>query len=914
MKKLVLILLLISIIGGSGYCYWKWSSIQQPTEVWKCIPESASIVLEINSPDQVLTTWQKTDFWKNIAPLPHPTLWKNTVARLDSLFLASNIAGSFWKDKTVFVSAHITGKEEINYLFCLDLRQENALAAHDEILAQIRTNKDFRVQERLYQQMLITEISHVPSGLKMSATVYKNVVAVSFTAVLVEDFIRTINRANDIHFVENQKDNFKATPHDNGNVIAYINYKQLPALLSIASPLHKSYFDPLAYVAQAATLELNVTQNKSLATGFSLIDNSNFLSVFAPQAPQPIQVQDFIPNRTAVLYHFSFSQGSKLGSNWDGYRHRHLDEFLAGKETWHENQTISPGQLYSWWGREIALCLLETVEADEADKLLFIQTTDREQTARTLARIDEKTKKDPKISPYKEQFQGYEIRQIPIDNFPGMLLGNPFGGFADCFYTFTGNYVVFGNNIQTLRNLITDIDNENVWAKSTKHQNFLKELSPKSHVTMVVNTSRAWSLLQDNTGEQWGKMLLNQPEPLQNIAWIGAQYTVTETKCLTSIILQQQTEKSSSENNEAIAIKYDTYFQFSPNTTPKVIRNPENKALESMIIDSLHQIFLLNKEGNITFKQPIGQKIISDIIPLQLAGNKEQQFAFVTDKALYVLDRTGAIIPSFPVRLPDSSRIANLAIFDYEKNNNYRFLLANTDGLLFMFDENGKILEGWNPRKLPSKLATNPIHLTVNEKDCIVALTANGKLYMLTRKGELYAGFPVDLKGRFDSQLLFEINTDFENSLITMLSEQGELIRCNLKGIEVKREQIYRPSANTYFTLCPEPTGKTFAIARQTDNHITIFDNALKPVFEKEYNNANRLPVQFYYFGSGNEVFIINEPAAEKAYIYNKVGNLMTGKPIESSTLVALLYSESAETFFLYRNFAKKAGLITFKK
>lgn len=912
MKKLLLFIFIASALAIGIYSYMLWREQQKPLTIWTCVPESAAIAFQIDQPQTQLSQWSKKTFWKNIAALPEPHFIQKMIGQIDSLAKAHDLKEGFFKNKSVFVSMHATGREEVGYLLCYDLAQDGSLTAWNTLLKNLQESGQYKFQDRLYQELIITDITHRNTGQKASFLIYKNVLAISQTAILVEDVIRTINHPTQVHFIDYQKKNFKPTPHENGNITAYLNYKQLPALLATLSPAQKSFFEPLARMAQSATLELNTADNRFHAEGFSLAeDNSYFLSTFAPQAAQPITVQKFIPNKTAVLYHFSFSKGAKFGSDLDGYRHRHLDEYIEAKEALHEQHNISPSQLYGWWGREIALCLLETVDADEADKLLFVQAADMEQATRTLNTFSEQFS-DPK--PYIEQFQGREIRQIPVTDFPALLLGNPFGGFSECFYFQIDDYIVFANNIQTLRTLIADIEREDVWAKSVKIQKFMQELNPKAHVTLAINTARAWRMLQNNAGEKFGEIMQAQQAILQKNTWLAAQFNVTETRTQTSLIVEQEADGQTSASDELFKVKYDTYFQFPVQTPPKVVRNPVDKSLETIVLDSAQQVFLLDKDGKISFKLPVNQRVVSEFLPVYLQDEAHQQFTFATDKALYLTDRTGAVQEPFPVRLADSTRIAQLAVFDYEKNHNYRFLVANTDGLLYMFDEKGKTLEGWNPRRLPSKLAAAPLHLRINDKDCIVALTAAGKLYMLTRKGELFAGFPIDLKGRFESALLPQIGTSFENTYITTLSEQGELITVSLKGKESKREQIYRPSVNTVFTLCPDPAGKAFAVARQTDTQVALFDNNLKPIFEKEYKNANRLPVQYYNFGAGNEVIAVTDPADEKTYLYDKKGQLLQGKPLDSASPVAMLYSEASETFFLYRHFGHKTGMVTFKK
>src|SRR5690606_12694371 len=106
---------------------------------------------------------------------------------------------------------------------------------------------------------------------------------------------------------------------------------------------------------------------------------------------------------------------------------------------------------------------------------------------------------------------------------------------------------------------------------------------------------------------------------------------------------------------------------------------------------------------------------------------------FATDKSLYIIDRKGEYIPGYPLAL--GYTVDQVNVIDYDKSKNYRFLLSDNVGNIFMYDKNGKNLEGWGPRSMDYQLACPPDHMRVRAKDIIFALEENGVLKAMTRRG-----------------------------------------------------------------------------------------------------------------------------------------------------------------------------------
>ena len=138
---------------------------------------------------------------------------------------------------------------------------------------------------------------------------------------------------------------------------------------------------------------------------------------------------------------------------------------------------------------------------------------------------------------------------------------------------------------------------------------------------------------------------------------------------------------------------------------PQWFKNHRNKGMDVVVQDTENVLYLFSNTGKLFWKKQLSGKIIGKIHQVDLYKNNRWQLAFRTAERLIVLDRNGNILKPFNIKLPKSSNPLPLAVFDYDNNRNYRFLIAQ-DRLLFMYNNQGKRLNGFTLKKVNSKIIT----------------------------------------------------------------------------------------------------------------------------------------------------------------------------------------------------------------
>ena len=190
----------------------------------------------------------------------------------------------------------------------------------------------------------------------------------------------------------------------------------------------------------------------------------------------------------------------------------------------------------------------------------------------------------------------------------------------------------------------------------------------------------------------------------------------------------------------------------------------------------------------------------------------------------------------------------------------------------------------------------------------------DGTIYVTNRRGENFPGFPLEIKARINSPLFITIGSGLSTTYCTTVTEEGEMIKFNLKGSIVERNQLYKPSKEARYTLIIDELGKNYVITRQELSRLSMLDAKGEVLFEKDYLSSKLMKVQYYNFNSDTQVFAVTDQVQEFTYLYNKSGELFNNRPMESSFPIRLMYLESIGQFKVFSNYEDKFRIVSFSE
>jgi hypothetical protein len=348
---------------------------------------------------------------------------------------------------------------------------------------------------------------------------------------------------------------------------------------------------------------------------------------------------------------------------------------------------------------------------------------------------------------------------------------------------------------------------------------------------------------------------------------------------------------------------------------PIQIRNMQNGQWETFIQTEDGNLFIIGQSGEVILKRSIGSAIISDIFPIDFYKNGDTQYLFITENnVVHLIDRQGNYVGSYPDN-PDNMQlqVQSLNVLDYDNSKNYNLLITDAIGNIFLYDQFMINLEGWQPVQLNGLFSQVPFHLSVRKKDYIIASQSRGFVHVMDREGIPVQGFPIDIRGRLGSSFFVEYGNSAANTLLTTITEEGELLQFNLQGNITKREQLIKPSRDSKFYLINDHEGRTYTIVRQDFNQLSFLDKDANLLFQANLVAGGKLSFQYYYFAPGQEVFVVNDPVQEFSYLYSSNGKLIKERPLESSHNVLVHYISQNGTYRVFSNYLDQALVFSFE-
>jgi len=916
LKKIIIGLIIIAVVTGAFY-YLRYYFDKEDVEIWDLVPGNAVAVYEVEDPVGIWKEFQDLPIWDNLSSIPEFMNFRRELTRLDTLSSGSRNLEILVEDINFLISFHKISNTDLDVIFYLSMNSMEKRKIINNILLYYSQLEHAEFGTRNYQNININEINFTDSGSVFCYVEYKNFFIGSFTPFLIDDFIRNASG----NFQQNFRSELSTIFHnkpietDQGNI--YININRLPDLIRnfVEPSLEKRYDELLKWLAEASYYDVSFEDNQLFFNGSSSIPmNSHeyYLATFYDQDPQPIQMISYLPNLTATFLSYTYSDFITWRQSVDDYWQANMPDLLQKKTLFLREYKIYEKDVYEWIGNEIGLATLQSMNIENPNKLIFIHAREEGMGIKALDDLGSFANQVHDDTLLYEIYGDKIIKKLNIEEFPSKLFGKAFDGFESSYYTSIEDYIVIGNSFDVIKMMMNDLEEDNTWGKSLKFVRFFENIQKKANLSYFVNFSNSWNSFYGSLNEKWKVFFKKYDYQFKHFELISFQFSNINNHIYTSAAIRHRPETSVIKTPTSFLKEQIVITEHPIITKPFVVKSHLDRSLEVVLQDSAKFLYLISNQGSILWRDSIGQKIVGDIFQVDFYKNGKLQYFFATKDGLYMIDRNGEYLSGFPVLFSESIAVEWVNVIDYDNSKRYRILLGDKNGRVFLFDQYGEMLEGWDPKDLEGSLSSVPFHLRIGGRDCMLALEEEGSFHVLTRRGDYYKGFPVHFEYRIESPVFVERGTDLERTLIHMVLENGEINKCSLTGEVVEKNQLYRPGIDSDFEIIPDVLNSTYVICRQDYNYISLMQSGGEIIFEKELLFSEKLEVQFYNFSAGNEIYAFTDSQQDFTYLFDGNGNLINQQPIESGFEIGLIYSEVNNNFHLYSCYGNQFSISSF--
>lgn len=455
----------------------------------------------------------------------------------------------------------------------------------------------------------------------------------------------------------------------------------------------------------------------------------------------------------------------------------------------------------------------------------------------------------------------YELSKASIKQ---NLLAPIFKGNAYSHALFMNNHLYLGTSKLVVQSLLNDLVKDDVLAKSSVFMDYAKTLPRKSSLW-------GWS-----SPAHFETQLKKQVKALTKTAF-GAFRQVDyvgvvegEVFFVTLSLQQPSTEASKSQGVEpAGTVSFEAPVEWGP----YAVKNHKTQELEWVIQDENNILYLLNVSGKVLWSKQLDGAILGPIEQVDLYRNKRLQLAFTTTKSFQVLDRNGKAVSGLSKKGMLTS--STFAVFDYDKQRDYRILLSS-DKSLNMFDRRMKKISGWKKTKLSGALAYPPKHIRIGNRDYIALVHKSGKAELLHRTGRVRIKTPSDLK---ITQALYPYQSGFVS-----IDNKNRLVQLSTTGKMTKTALPYE----TRYTLAANKN----TLVTQTENKVTINNQLV------ELDFGVYAPPQIQVVNNRTYILIWDNQSG-KVYVYNRDAKLLDSFPVSGEGWVMLGQSKPGSAIYL---------------
>ena len=232
-----------------------------------------------------------------------------------------------------------------------------------------------------------------------------------------------------------------------------------------------------------------------------------------------------------------------------------------------------------------------------------------------------------------------------------------------------------------------------------------------------------------------------------------------------------------------------------------------------------------------------------------------------------------------------------LMVFDYDKNKKYRILLAGKDKKVYLFDIEGKSIEGWAFGRTQGLVHSTIQHFVNEGKDYIV-FSDDKQTYILNRRGETRLTPKVPFAKSKNNLFFYEKASEKSNARLVTTTSTGAVMFLYFDGQQQQMKPL-TASADHYF-MYTDLTGDDLAEFVYLDqNKIHFINRNRKTLFSKKFDENIPYAPMLFQFSDTQKFIGVTVRKNNKIYLFDTKGKMKEGFPLEGSSMFSILYRKN---------------------
>ncbi len=880
------VLLFIIIVFIVYFGRWSHNAGPSKEDPYMAVPTDAFMMFETGDlPAFIKKLSTHSEVWSDLRKIPDIENISRDMEKIDSLFRKHKDLYNFFSGKPLVLSVHDIGKERSVFLGVLRMPGNLRETALNNIFSKVQNKAMTEVRD--YYHMKIYQVRVIPDHLSFYYAVNKGLFLFGTSRILLEKGIRqmgsgeSIDRNKSFEMVKNT-----AGKNEEANI--YIRPDHLPVVLK--RWLSPGFFHRLSSsfpLGGWTELDVSLKEKAILLNGFTIIgDSSNdLLSLSGNADPAPDDIISVIPSSAVSAAILTFRNLKKYQERLEAYRGGGKGDQQKIRNSFEKITGEKPEDVFgSFITLQAALVNMDIRNETDANNTFVVARVESQSRARTEIEAVIKKYATQNHLPVKQFIKTVTfdpetrntVYHFPFVRIPGLIFGGFTGDYPYPYITFLDNYILWGNSVQSIFKFLKFNILQQTLSHDLDFREFTDGMSMRSNIFYFLKLPEAARIIDRHFSPAMIKSYNRYQKKNIKIKYIGYEAIYQNGMIYNNIYIpfKEKTEKKAVTVWESLL---DTVIHYKP----QFVINHRTRHKEIFVQDAKNQIYLINASGRILWKVPLREKIMGQAYQIDYYKNNKLQLLFNTRHYLYLIDRNGNFVERFPVSLR-SPASNEMALFDYDKNKNYRIFIAGRDKKVYAYDKSGNLIPGWKIKKCES-IVTGPVHhYTLASKDYIV-FSDTMNLYILDRKGNERVHISGNVPKPAHQNILIGHYPGEKTPAIVLNARNGEIYFVNFSG-KVKSIRFPEIPDNAYFNFEDLNGDGTEEFIFLYQDQLQVMKSPEKELFSYHFNASVPFPPLIYVFSAKDKKIGVVDATFGTIYLVNNTGKLYNGFPLKGQT------------------------------
>lgn len=903
LKKILTIASLIIIIaaGFFGYRYIKSQRIPA-FNMLKAIPLDAAFIIDSENFIEKINSLSKNNkIYKELNQLEKVNRFNESLSYLIKLYDDNKFIKELMDDNRIIISAHRSGKENIAFLFLMHM---NTFRDQKIIIQSIENllKHQGKLKKREYNNNWIYLINTNNRELYFSFN--HGMLLFSPSAILLESAIRQSEVVNESILNNSGFNTVQKTAGKNVDANIYINLSHFPEIISYTlNDKYKSKIANFTNLGNWMELDVNLKNDAVLLNGFTFSDQSvnNYLNIFSQQEAVEHKLNQVLPANTSVFIALGISDNERYFKQYKNYlsQKNKLNEYNNFIQNYQQKFAVNFETLIqNNLEEEIGLVITDNPNQNTKQNSYIIMRTkskslfenELQQILSKIAGIEKIKKSELIFDARIDKETIYKTYNLPVEGLFKTFFGDIYAGFDNPYLTFIDNFMVVGNSQESLINFIHSNILHKTLKNDMKFSQFTDYLSSKSNFYFYTNLSRSPEFVAEFLNNNLQSGLKDNIDLLRKFQAFAVQFRNNNNMIFNNIYLKYIPEIK----DDAITV-WESRLDTAMNFKPCLVTNHYTRENEIFVQDLNHKIYLINKVGRILWRMQLNEKINSEVYQVDYYKNGKLQLLFSTKDKIHLIDRNGNYVERYPVDLRSPST-AGIALFDYDKNLDYRIIVPCENKNVYLYGLDGNLINGWEFQQTDTHVNTPVQHFRVKTHDYIL-FADEYRIYILNRRGQERIRVNHQFARSKNNSFILEPADNNTNTHFVTTDKTGMIKMIGLNG-QVTEKRIKKYSTDHFFDYQDiDADGyKDYIFADK--NKLEVFKQNGDKIFDYTFNEEITYPPVYYYFSYDDRKLGIVTKSSGQIYLFNSNGNIYKGFPLKGSTPFSIGYLGSSHNQF----------------